>query len=79
MGTQSAAMTRTLKRAFAEATKLSKREQNELARWLLAELSCEERWDQISSSSSDHISELGLQALDEHRKGRTWPLDPDKM
>ena len=40
-------MTKQLKRAFSEASKLSPEEQNILAEWLLTELSSEKRWSKL--------------------------------
>ncbi len=37
-------MTKLLEKAFAEATKLPKKDQDKLARWVLAEIAAEERW-----------------------------------
>ena len=72
-------MTKLLEKAFAEATKLPKSEQDHFAKWVLAELAAEQRWDEAFRQSGDQLSRLASQALDEHRKGRTRPLDPDKL
>ena len=72
-------MTKLLEKAFAEATKLSKKEQDHLAEWVLAELAAEQRWDEAFRQSGDPLSRLAGQALNEHRKGRTRPLDPEKL
>jgi hypothetical protein len=72
-------MTRLLEKAFAEATKLPKRDQDELAKWVLAEIAAEERWDEAFHRSGEQLAKLAQRALNEHRKGRTRPLDPDKL
>ena len=72
-------MTKLLEKAFAEATKLPKKDQDELARWVLAEIAAEERWDETFRRSGDQLAKLAQQALNEHRKGKTRPLDPDKL
>ena len=72
-------MTRLLEKAFAEATKLPKKDQDELARWVLAEIAAEERWDEAFRRSGDQLAKLAQRALSEHRKGRTRPLDPNKL
>jgi len=72
-------MTKLLEKAFAEATKLPKKDQDELARWVLAEIAAEERWDEAFRRSGDQLAKLAQQALNEHRKGKTRPLDPDKL
>ena len=38
-------MTKLLEKAFAEAVKLPRKEQDKLAKWLLAEMASEHRWD----------------------------------
>ena len=72
-------MTKLLEKAFAEAVKLPKREQDKLAKWLLAELESERRWDQAFASSADQLAQLAEEALKEHRKGRTKPLNPEQL
>ncbi len=72
-------MTKQLKRAFSEASKLSPEEQNILAEWLLTELSSEKRWSKLFENSQDILATLGQKALDEHRKGKTQGLDPKKI
>ena len=72
-------MNNKLKRAFTEASKLPPEEQNILAEWLLAELSSEKRWSELFAKSQDELAMLGQKALDEHRKGETQELDPEKF
>ncbi len=72
-------MTKQLKRAFSEASKLSPEEQNILAEWLLTELSSEKRWSKLFANSQDVLATTGQKALDEHRKGKTQELDPEKI
>lgn len=72
-------MTKQLKRAFSEASKLSPEEQNILAEWLLTELSSEKRWSKLFANSQEVLATLGQKALDEHRKGKTQELDPEKI
>lgn len=72
-------MTKLLKQAFAEASKLSPREQNMLADWLLAELASERRWEKLFADSQDVLSQLAAEALTEHRRGQTQDLDPDQI
>ncbi|MGI8785837.1 MAG: hypothetical protein ACR2L2_19555, partial [Acidobacteriota bacterium] len=64
---------------FAEAVKLPKKEQDKIAKWLLAEMVSERRWDEAFGRSSDQLAQLAEAALKEHRKGRTKPLDPDQL
>ncbi|RKU20120.1 hypothetical protein C6501_00595 [Candidatus Poribacteria bacterium] len=72
-------MTKQLKRAFSEASKLSPEEQNILAEWLLTELSSEKRWSKLFANSQEVLATLGQKALDEHRKGKTQELDPESF
>lgn len=72
-------MTGLLKKAFAEASKLPKHEQDALAAWLLDELASERRWDEIFAGSADVLAQLADEALAEHREGRTQVLDPDGL
>jgi hypothetical protein len=72
-------MTKLLEKAFAEAVKLPKKEQDKLAKWLLAELESERRWDDAFARSPDHLTRLADEALKEHRKGRTKPLNPEQL
>ena len=72
-------MTKQLEQAFTEASKLPPEEQNILAKWLLAELASEKRWSQLFANSQDVLATLGEKALDEHRKGKTQELDPEKI
>ena len=72
-------MTHLLKQAFAKASKLSEVEQNVLARWMLEELASERRWDELFAESEDSLSGLAMEALKEHRQGKTKSLDPDAL
>ena len=72
-------MTKLLEKAFAEAVRLPKKEQNKLAKWLLAELESERRWDNTFARTADELARLADQALKQHHKGRTKPLDPDEL
>lgn len=72
-------MTQLLERAFVEASKLEASEQDTLARWILEELESERRWDQLFTGSQDELALMAQQALEEHRKGLTKPLDPEKL
>lgn len=72
-------MTNLLTRAFEAASHLPEREQDELARWILAELADEERWQATLSGSSDVLARLADEALVEHRAGRAQVLDPDTL
>ena len=68
-----------LELAFAEASKLLPKEQDRPAEWLLAELASEERWNQLFAESQGVLETLASEALDEHRRGQTQELDPEKI
>ena len=68
-------MTELLERAFAEASKLSPEEQDFLAQILLDDLASEELWEQSFARSQDELARLGEEALAEHRRGETKPLE----
>ena len=72
-------MTVRLEQAFIEVSKLSPKEQDALADWLLAELESERRWDKRFADSQDVLSKLASEALAEHRKGQIQELDPDQI
>ena len=72
-------MTRLLEKAFAEAVKLPKKEQDKLAKRMLAEIESERRWDEAFARSADQLGTLAAEALKEHRKGRTKPLNPERL
>ena len=72
-------MTTRLEQAFTEASKLSPKEQDALADWLLAELRSEKKWDQLFASSQEVLSKLASEALAEHHSGQTQELNPDQL
>lgn len=60
-------MTARLEQAFTEVSKLSPKEQDALADWLLAELESERRWNKRFADSQNVLSKLASEALAEHR------------
>jgi hypothetical protein len=68
-------MTDLLQRAFAEVSKLPADQQDRVAQWLLDELADEEQWDRRLSETTDALSRLAREALDEHHSGATEDLD----
>ncbi len=72
-------MTKTLKKAFDEASKLPEREQEALGEWLLAELESERKWDELFRKSTEVLDRLADEALAEHRAGYSKELDPEKL
>ena len=72
-------MTEQLRRAFAEAAKLSPKEQDAFGEWMLLELESEKRWAQLFADSQDILEALGAEALEEHRRGETQVLDVENL
>jgi hypothetical protein len=72
-------LTKLLKRAFDKASNLPESDQDWLAEWLLDELASNERWRTTLARSSDRLSQLATEALDEHRAARTHELNPDQL
>lgn len=68
-------MTKLLKKAFEEASKLPELEQNVLAKQLLNDLVAEKKWEKAFANSEDILSRLADEAIEEHKQGRTKPLD----
>lgn len=72
-------MTKLLKKAFEEASKLPEVEQNALAKWLIEELEAEEKWDQLLAESEDILDQLADEALEAHRQGKTKSLNIENL
>jgi RecB family exonuclease len=73
-------MGKLLDRAIEEAHKLSEEEQEAVGAWLLAEIESERKWDELfSCPPSEALERMAAQALEDHRAGRTTPLDPEQL
>lgn len=72
-------MTLLLEKAFEEVSKLPKQEQNALAKWLLEQISAEQKWDEKFADSEDVLDKLADEALDEYGEGKTKKLETDKL
>jgi len=55
-------MTTLLEKAFEEASRLPKTEQNALARWVLDELRSERAWEKAFAESEDVLERLADEA-----------------
>lgn len=72
-------MTRLLEKAFKKASKLPVVDQNALAKWLLEELEAEKKWEIMFAESEDVLNRLADETLEAHKKGKTKPLDIDRL
>ena len=68
-------MTRLLEDALRKVGKLSEDEQNGIASQILKTLEDEEAWGKMLRKNPAKLRELAEKALDEHRCGKTRPLD----
>jgi hypothetical protein len=72
-------MTKTLERAVRKASRLPAREQNAFARWMLRELTEEQRWQRTLDRTRGALRSLADDAVAEHKAGRTRRLHPDRL
>jgi hypothetical protein len=73
------AMTNLLDEAYAAAKELPEDEQDAIGAVLLAEIDADRRWEELLAQPSDVIERMVDQALENHRLGKTFPLDPDAL
>lgn len=72
-------MGKLLEKAILEASKLPESDQEEIGAWLLQEIESEQRWSDLFSRSGGAVERLADRALEEHDRGLTTPLDPDRL
>ena len=73
-------MGKLLEQAIEAAHKLGDDEQEAIGAWLLVEMESERRWNELfARSPSAALERLAAEALEDHRSGRTTPLDPDQL
>ena len=72
-------MSGLLEKAISEASKLPESEQEAIGAWLLAEMESERRWDDLFGRSSSTLERIADEALEEHERGLTTPLNPDQL
>ncbi len=63
-------MTQVLEKAFSEAAKLPRTEQDAFGRWLLAEIESDRKWDGLFAKSQNELLQLAMEALGEAEEGR---------
>ena len=70
-------MTELLQRAFDKVAELPQEQQDTFARFILAELDSEQRWQELFArpESDDLLTRLADEALTAHRAGKTKRLD----
>ncbi len=68
-----------LELVISEIEKLPPAEQNQFVAWVLEELHSEQRWSGSYANSSDVLSYLADEALEEYKTGKTKKLDPDTL
>ena len=68
-------MTKLLERAFKKAAKLPEVEQNALAKWMIAELESEAKWEKAFAGSEDVLEKLADEALVSHGQKKTKALN----
>ena len=72
-------MTQQLENAIKKLAKLSKKEQNVMARWIMEEINSDNKWDELFADSEDKLKVLAKEALDDFDKGKTKTLDVNKL
>lgn len=74
-------MTELLQRAFDRASELPQEQQDTFARFILAELDSEQRWQELFDrpESEDMLERMADEALTAHRAGQTKLLDLQEL
>jgi hypothetical protein len=68
-------MTQLLADALRKVGKLSEDEQNAIASQILETLEDEEVWEKMLRKNPAKLRKLAAKALEEHRRGKSRPLD----
>ena len=72
-------MTQLLEKAYARVSNLSNSQQDSIAAIILEELEDDACWDAKFASTQDLLGRMSDVAMDEHRAGKTLPLDADLL
>jgi hypothetical protein len=72
-------MTELLKKAFDEASRLPREQQDAIASLLLKELQSDRHWDRAFEKSQDALAKLADEALAEDERGDTEDLNPSSL
>ena len=68
-------LTEALADAVAEASKLPIEDQNYIAFRVMEEVAEEKKWADSFARSQDLLAKMAAEALEEHRQGKTRPLE----
>ncbi|MCX6591042.1 MAG: hypothetical protein NTZ56_05915 [Acidobacteria bacterium] len=68
-----------LEKALAEVALLPTQEQDVIGAWLISEIGSDRRWDDLFARSLPMLEKMADEALQDHERGLTAPLDPDQM
>ncbi len=68
-------MTKSLKKAFTEASRLPLATQNLIAERLLEDIQAEGKWDESFAQTQEELSLLANEALADFRNGKTKPQE----
>lgn len=73
-------MTAMLAEAFARIQQLPEAEQDHFAMLILAEVSAQDDgWNRRLAATLPELDKLAAEALEEHKRGETLPIDPDGL
>jgi hypothetical protein len=72
-------MVRSLEKAIEQLSRLPNAQQESMAQWILDELEDDMRWDQAFAASASALEQMAMRALEDHRAGRTQPLNVDEL
>jgi hypothetical protein len=67
-------MTKLMEKALSKINKLPVHEQDELAQIILDEIESEKQWDSKFAKSQSTLEKMAIQAITEHRSGKTRAL-----
>jgi hypothetical protein len=68
-------MTKLLEQVLQKAAALPAKQQDALAKFLLAELADEAAWDAAFAGSQDELARMAREAIAEYKAGKTKPLN----
>ncbi len=67
-------MTSLLKKAFNAASSLPIECHDSIAKFILAEIEDEKRWDETFAGSQDKLADMAVEAIAGHNAGKTRPM-----